>query len=231
MQKKILIIIPAYNESLAIQQVIGEVRSKAAFADIVVIDDGSQDDTYSKARSLGVSIVSLPVNLGIGGAVQTGFKYAFAHGYDIALQVDGDGQHDPQFAADLIQPILENQADMVIGSRFLHKQGFQSTFWRRCGIQVFHWLYHCLLRINITDGTSGFRAYNKKTIEFLCRSYPRDFPEPEAVILLAKKGFRIKEIPVLMRARVGSVSSISGFKPLYYMVKVVFSILIEYWRD
>lgn len=228
---KTLIIIPAYNEAIAIQKVIGEVREKVSFADIVVIDDGSQDATCARAQEMGVTVVSLPVNLGIGGAVQTGFKYAFAHGYDIAVQVDGDGQHDPQYVTHLIKPIAENQADMVIGSRFLQKQGFQSTFWRRCGIRVFQFMHRSLLGIHIADSTSGFRAYNRQAIALLRQLYPSDFPEPEAIILLSKKGFRIREVPVAMRARVGSVSSISGLKPLYYMVKVIFSILIEYWRE
>lgn len=230
MSPKILIIIPAYNEERHIGKVIAEVRCFRPDVDVVVINDCSRDDTADRAQEAGAKIISLPINLGIGGAVQTGFIYAFLNKYDIAIQVDGDGQHDPRYIPQLVQPILENQADVVIGSRFLEKKGYQSTFWRRCGIRLFTLAYLTLIHQKITDGTAGFRAYNLKAITLLKESYAVDFPEPEAVILLAKRRLRIKEIPVEMRERMGSISSITGFKSAYYMVKVLLAIVMEYFR-
>jgi glycosyltransferase involved in cell wall biosynthesis len=227
---RILIVVPAFNEEENIEKVIKSINDASAAYDIVVIDDCSTDRTREKAESLGVTVISLPINLGIGGAVQTGFMYAHYNRYDVAVQVDGDGQHDPEFVKYLIQPIQRGDADVVIGSRFINKTGFQSRRMRRMGIKLFQFLNNLLLKQNITDSTSGFRAYNTKAIARVQETYPRDYPEPEALFFLKRRGFRIKEVPVEMSVRGGGTSSISGLKSVYYMVKVTISIIIECLR-
>jgi glycosyltransferase involved in cell wall biosynthesis len=227
---KTLIIVPAYNEEGNIENVIRRIRGASSDYGIVVINDCSKDGTKEKAEAMGVPVISLPVNLGIGGAVQTGFLYAYYNGYDVALQLDGDGQHNPEYVKDLVAPIENGEADVVIGSRFIQKKGFQSHWLRRVGIRMFQVLNNLLLRQNITDSTSGFRAYNAKAIALLQRLYPSDFPEPEALFILKRCGFHIVEIPVEMNSREAGVSSISGIKSLYYMIKVTTSIIIEFMR-
>lgn len=223
---KILIIVPAYNEEDNIIGVIDSLLNELNYADILVINDGSKDNTEQKARSKNVKVISQKLNLGIGGTVQTGFKFARKYNYDIVVQFDGDGQHNAFEIKRLIIPIIENLADVVIGSRFLNKGGFQSTFLRRLGIKIFEYLNSILINQKITDNTSGFRAYNKKAINFLANNYPQDFPEPEAIIILGKKNFKLIEIPVIMNERSKGTSSITGFKSIYYMIKVILSILI-----
>jgi glycosyltransferase involved in cell wall biosynthesis len=225
-----LIIIPAYNEEGSIEGVIRKIRAASREYDIVVINDCSTDHTRERAGSLGVAVISLSVNLGIGGAVQTGFKYAYYNRYDAAVQVDGDGQHNPQFVKRLLEPIGSGLADVVVGSRFIHKKGFQSGRLRRLGIRLFQLLNNVLLRQNITDSTSGFRAYNAGAIALLQENYPSDYPEPEALFLLKKREFRIAEVPVEMNSRDAGTSSISGLKSVYYMIKVTISILVECLR-
>ncbi len=225
-----LIVIPAYNEGESIGSLIRQLKAEG-HTDILVINDGSTDNTEEIVRESDVSQISLPVNLGIGGAVQTGFRYAFENQYDIILQVDGDGQHDPGYIEDLIRPILQNQADVVIGSRFIQKMGFQSSFHRRMGIRILQFLNYLLTGQHITDSTSGFRAYNFKAVAFLADHYSIDFPEPEAIVSLLKKGFRIVEVPVIMKCRERGRSSISGLKSIYYLYKVIVSIVIEYFRS
>jgi len=198
----------------------------------MVINDGSRDNTSQLAKKTDKAIViDLPTNVGIGGAVQTGFKYAYRNDYDIAVQFDGDGQHEAEEITKIILPIIENSADCVIGSRFLgDKSGFQSTFARRLGIKVFKYVNSALINQKITDNTSGFRAYGKRAIKLLSCEYPTDYPEPETVILLGKKNYIIKEVSVLMHERTGGTSSISGLKPIYYMIKVLLSIFMTYLR-
>lgn len=229
-QEKTLIIIPAYNEAQSIAGVIQSLKDEIPAADILVVNDASEDATAERAAATGVaSVVTLPSNLGIGGAVQTGFKYAASMNYDIALQFDGDGQHIASEIPPLIQPIIDKEADVVIGSRFLSKAGtgFRSTFARRIGITIFGIVNSLIIRQRITDNTSGFRAYNKKTIHFLARHYPTDYPEPEAVILLGKNNFVIREIVSRMRERENGVSSITSGDSLYYMVKVLLAVFIN----
>lgn len=223
---KILIIVPAYNEEDNIIGVIDSLKNECNYADILVINDGSKDNTEQKARSKNVKVINQKLNLGIGGTIQTGFKFARKYNYDIVVQFDGDGQHNAYEIKRLIIPIIENLADVVIGSRFLNKGGFQSTFLRRLGIKIFEYLNSILINQKITDNTSGFRAYNKKAIDFLADNYPQDFPEPEAIIILGKKNFKLIEIPVIMNERSKGKSSITGFKSIYYMIKVILSILI-----
>jgi len=224
---KILTIVPAYNEAGAIEATIANIHAVNPELGIVVIDDCSKDRTGPLARDAGAVVVRLPINLGIGGAVQTGFRFAVENRYDVAIQVDGDGQHDPAYIPDLIAPILAGNADVVVGSRFIRNEGFQSLFLRRLGIRMFQHLNRMLIRLNITDSTSGFRAYNSAALKVLQHNYPVDYPEPEALVLLKKRGFRITEVPVVMRDRHAGESSISGWKSIYYMIKVTISILIE----
>jgi glycosyltransferase involved in cell wall biosynthesis len=225
---KVLVIIPAYNEVANIVRVIESVRAEYPAADILVVNDGSTDQTGQYAEKTGqAKVIHLPCNLGIGGTIQTGFKFACLQGYDAALQFDGDGQHQASEISALLAPIENDQADVVIGSRFLSaSQGYKSTPFRRIGIKIFFLLNSLLIRQKITDNTSGFRAYNKKALQFMAEYYPADYPEPEAVILLGKNGFRMREIPVHMLERQGGQSSIRGVVTVYYMLKVILGIFM-----
>ena len=173
------------------------------------------------------NLINLPINLGIGGAVQTGYKYAKDNNYDLAVQVDGDGQHDPKFLSEMSEYLIEHDLDMVIGSRFIKKMGFQSSLMRRVGIKYFTWIIRLLTGKVITDPTSGLRIINKEIINIFCNEYPRDYPEPESIVVLLKLHKKIGEIPVVMRERAGGVSSISAIKSVYYMIKVSLAIFIE----
>lgn len=228
---KILIIVPALNEAGNIGRTVKQIQSGSVAVDVLVVDDGSTDQTAQEARGQEARVVSLPFNLGIGGAVQTGFQYAYLGDYDIAVQIDGDGQHDAAFLEQLIMPIINHEADMVIGSRFLESSmGFKSTFGRRIGIGFFVHLINLLIGIKVTDPTSGFRAHNKKLIAIFAHDYPHDFPEPEAVVVAHRLGAVIKEVPVIMRARQAGSSSIRYLKSLYYMIKVTFAIVLHMIR-
>ena len=229
---KIIIIIPAYNEEKNISNVILGLKQENANFECLVINDGSKDDTQIMAESSGLAtVIQLPANLGIGGAVQTGFKYAFYHQFDYAIQFDGDGQHLASEIKHLLAPLQSKQYDVCIGSRFIQKtHGFQSTFMRRIGITVFKILNRLLIGQNITDSTSGFRAYNKETIAFLAANYPTDYPEPETIILLGKNDFKVKEVSVEMLERQGGESSISGLKSAYYMIKVILAMIMTAQR-
>ena len=230
--QKILVIVPAYNEEKSIAGVIDELGSIDIKVDIVVVNDGSIDNTSFIARQTGKAIVlDLPINLGIGGAVQTGFMYALRNGYDIAVQFDGDDQHIASEIQNLLEPILRQEADVVIGSRFFSdKKKFKTDPVRKVGIKVFQLVNSIMNRKRITDSTSGFRAYNRKAIQSLSEYYPSDYPEPEAVILLLKRGFILKEVAVDMRQRYQGVSSISLLDGAYYMVKVLLAIFMTYIR-
>ena len=230
---KIAVIIPCYNEEECVADVFNEIRSikiPNCYIEPVFINDCSKDNTLALLKSFNAKVLDLSVNLGIGGAVQTGFKYALLHDFDIAIQLDGDGQHPSDQIVNLITPIMANEADVVIGSRFLEKEGFQSTFARRLGINYFKFLNKFLVKKTITDNTSGFRAINNKALKEVCNYYPDEYPEPEAVILFSLNNLRIKEIPVVMRERIGGQSSISSFKSIYYMVKVSLAIIFIYLR-
>jgi len=223
-----LIVIPAFNEQNNILSVVRDVQTAIPLADILVINDCSVDATSDKARlAQEVKVIDLPCNLGIGGAVQTGFKYARDRGYDYMVQIDGDGQHLPEEVAKLTEAMNDSGSDMVIGSRFLDVQSYRATWLRRIGIKTFYWLFRLLINTKITDSTSGFRLYNRKSIEVLARYYANDYPEPDAIILLKKHGLRICEVGVEMRARVHGASSITTIRSPYYMVKVVLSVLLS----
>ena len=223
---RVLVIIPAYNESKNINQVVDNLIQNYPQYDYVIINDGSTDNTARVCQENGFNYVSLPINLGIGGGVQTGYLYARNHHYDIAVQIDGDGQHNPKYIRNVIEPIVNQEADIVIGSRFLTGDGFQSSTVRRFGIRFLSDLIHICDGIRIKDVTSGYRAVNRKFIEIYAKTYAQDYPEPEAIIAAAQYGAKIQEVPVVMMERIGGVSSISTWKPFYYMLKVSLAILL-----
>jgi len=229
---RILAIVPAYNEEETIGEVILSLKETMPSLDVLVVNDGSNDGTSEAAAGTSRALViDLPCNLGIGGAVQTGFLHAAKEGYDIVFQFDGDGQHLAAEVDKILTPVLAGEADVVIGSRFLAgNRGFRSTLNRRAGIKIFQWVNSLLIGQRITDNTSGFRAYNKKALLFLSRYYPSDYPEPEAVILLGRNGFRLKEVPVEMKERTSGRSSITAFRSVYYMVKVLLAIFVTALR-
>lgn len=224
---KKLIIIPAFNEEANIEKTVTSIQKDAKEFDYVIINDCSTDRTRKICEQKGYNVVNLPINLGIGGAVQTGYKYAYENGYDVAVQVDGDGQHDPEFLNKMAEYIEKNKVDMVIGSRFIEKKGFQSSVTRRMGIKFFSVLIKLLTGSVITDPTSGLRMVGRNVMEIFAKDYPRDYPEPESVVAVLRKNLVVKEIPVIMHEREGGVSSISPKKSIYYMIKVTLAILIE----
>lgn len=227
---KKLIIIPAYNESESIKSTVEDIVNNADGFDYIVINDCSTDDTAKICQENHFNYLSLPVNLGIGGAVQTGYMYAYRNNYDVAVQVDGDGQHDVRFLSEMVSHIEENNLDMVIGSRFIDREGFQSSAMRRFGINYFTGLIKLCTGIKITDPTSGLRMVGKNIIAEFAKEYPKDYPEPETVVSILRKGYKVEEIPVIMRERQGGVSSISLKKSVYYMIKVTLAILVEILR-
>ncbi|HHK2051666.1 TPA: glycosyltransferase family 2 protein, partial [Streptococcus pyogenes] len=223
---KKLIIIPAYNESSNIVNTIRTIESDAPDFDYIIIDDCSTDNTLAICQKQGFNVISLPINLGIGGAVQTGYRYAQRCGYDVAVQVDGDGQHNPCYLEKMVEVLVQSSVNMVIGSRFITKEGFQSSFARRIGIKYFTWLIALLTGKKITDATSGLRLIDRSLIERFANHYPDDYPEPETVVDVLVSHFKVKEIPVVMNERQGGVSSISLTKSVYYMIKVTLAILV-----
>lgn len=227
MCEKKLIIVPAYNEEENIKNTIEEIRAKAVDFDYVIINDCSTDSTKKICEENGYNVINLPINLGIGGAVQTGYKYGYREGYDLAVQIDGDGQHIPEFLIDMADYMQKTHSDMVIGSRFINKEGFQSSGVRRIGIKWFSFIIKVLTGKTITDPTSGFRMAGRDIMGMFAYDYPKDYPEPESVVAVLKRKKKVEEIPVIMRERKGGVSSISLKKSVYYMVKVTLAILIE----
>ena len=225
---KKLIIIPLYNEEESIESILNSINKSYSDWDILVVNDDSTDQAGYLAEKSGLAdVVHLPYNLGIGGCVQTGFKYAANKAYDICVQVDGDGQHPVDKIQDLADIVLAGEADVVIGSRFSKKSnGFKTSLFRRVGIKIFEWFSFLLIRQKITDHTSGFRAYNRMAFSFLADNYPTDYPEPEVIILLGKNGFSMKETFTQMQERQGGISSISLARGPYYMAKVMLSMFM-----
>ena len=223
---KILIIIPAYNEQENIERVVDNLTEHYPQYDYLVVNDCSTDATGEILKRRGYNHISLPVNLGIGGAVQSGYLYAAQNGYDIAIQIDGDGQHDPAYIEKLIEPIVRGESDMTIGSRFIEKQGFQTSFMRRLGINLIRVIIKLCCGVTATDTTSGFRATSKELTAVFAKEYAQDYPEPEAIVAATLKGFRVSDVPVQMREREGGVSSINAKKSLYYMIKVSIALII-----
>ena len=224
-EAKILVIVPAHNEEGNIIHTLREINEKANYVDILVINDGSTDKTSEIARSNGSTVIDLPFNMGIGAAVQSGFKMAREKGYDIAIQIDADGQHDPLYIPMLCEPILSGDVDVVIGSRYKGKSNYKTNIVRLAGIKFFSWLASIITKQKITDTTSGLRALNKGAFALFSKEYPKEFPDAEAIILLGYRGFRISEIPVEMRKRSGGDSFFSTLKLLRYPFKNLFSII------
>jgi glycosyltransferase involved in cell wall biosynthesis len=230
LKKRILVIIPAYNEEGSVGKVIEEVRTHLSKADILIVNDGSTDLTSEIAKSKGAIVLDLPFNLGIGGAMQAGYQYAYEKGYDIAIQVDGDGQHDPKEIGKLLKALEEKKIDMAIGSRFIGDLGYKSSTMRRIGISIFSQVISMIVRQRITDPTSGFRASNRKAIRLFASNYPQDYPEPEVVILLHQCHLKMEEVPVGMSERYSGESSITKIKSIYYMVKVLLAIFVDCFK-
>lgn len=222
----VLIIIPAYNEEENIKKVVDNLSLNYSEYDYLVINDGSTDNTAKICLENNFNFLDLPVNLGIGGCIQSGYRYALRNGYEIAIQHDGDGQHDPEYFKPVIHAMKEQNADIAIGSRFINKEGFQSTGMRRLGINWLSKLIKICCGADIKDVTSGFRAVNRKFIEIYANEYAQDYPEPEAIVAAALNDGKIIEVPVLMKEREGGESSIRSFKAIEYMIKVSLSILL-----
>jgi glycosyltransferase involved in cell wall biosynthesis len=223
-----LVIIPAYNEAFNVGGVITEIRQHFP-GDVVVIDDGSSDETRKVASEAGAIVLRHPCNLGIGAAVQTGFLYALARDYDTVLRLDADGQHDPAYISDFLDALRRDQADIVVGSRFLGRRGYQSSLVRRIGIVILN-VVSALVGTRTTDPTSGYWAVNRRALEVLARSQADDYPETESLVMASRAGCRVCELPVLMRPRFGGESSIGTLNAGYYMIKVVLSLLVERLR-
>ena len=225
-----LVVIPAFNEEESIVSVVENLIAHCPQYDYLIIDDCSTDGTGRLLKERGYRHLTLPVNLGIGGGVQCGYRYAVEHGYDIVVQMDGDGQHDPLYIKNLIQPIESGRLDMVIGSRFVEKQGFQTSGLRRTGIHILKWVVRLCCGVTIVDTTSGFRAANKALSELFSHEYAQDYPEPEAIVAASLHGFRIGEVPVVMKERIGGSSSIKTIRSIYYMIKVSLALVIHCLR-
>lgn len=226
-KEKLLIIIPAFNEEASLGGVISAIRHSVPQADILVVNDGSRDSTSGIAEAAGVIVLDHIFNLGIGATMQTGYRYALAKGYDIAVQVDADGQHPADQIGRIIEPIIAGKADMVVGSRFLGTGDYKPSFARSTGMAVFSRVVSAIIREKVTDTTSGFRASGRRCIRFFSDHYPDDYPEVEALVLLHKLGFSIMEVPVRMEERAGGRSSITPVKSVYYMVKVLLAIFVD----
>ncbi len=231
MNKRVLVIIPAYNEADTIRDVIGRLSEHCPDYGLLVVDDGSSDNTSQIVEDSGIAeLVKLPFNLGIGGAMQTGFKYAARNGYDIAVQCDGDGQHPPEDVNRLVDFVERDVADLIIGSRYVADTGYAPSFGRRVGKSILSRLVDAMIGGGITDTTSGFRAANRKVIGLFAQYYPEDYPEPETLVILHKAGLKAAEIPVEMKPRQGGTTSIGTKHAVYYMVKVGLAIFIDAFR-
>lgn len=224
---KCLIIIPAYNEAENIETVVDNLTSNYPQFDYIIVNDGSNDNTKEICREKQYEVLNLPINMGIGGAVQTGYRYARDNGYDAAVQIDGDGQHDVAYLEGMLEVLENGQADAVIGSRFVEKEGFQSSGIRRIGIRFLSNLGKLLTGVRVKDITSGYRVVNRRFIEVFAEDYPADYPEPEALVIVAVHGGKIVEYPVIMRERENGESSITLKKSIYYMCKVTLAMSIR----
>lgn len=230
MGRRVAVIIPAYNEEKTIGSVIRGVKGLGEGYDVIVINDSSQDHTKENAEREGAVVIELPFNLGIGGAVQTGFKYASAHGYDACVQVDGDGQHPPEEIPNLTKPLFADGADMVVGSRFLGSN-YRVPFMRAVGIRIISLFLKVTVGVTIRDTTSGFRAINRPLMEYFSKHYPQDYPEPESLLWAYLKRFKVAEVSVEMNYREYGISSITPFVAMYYMIKVLLAMLIDLFKE
>jgi hypothetical protein len=223
-------IVPALNEERSVARVIAELRAFDPGLEIVVVSDGSTDATADVAEANGAQALRLPFNLGIGGAVQTGFLYAYEHGFDVAVRVDGDGQHDPTQLGSVLAPVLAGDADIAVGSRFAGGDGYRSSRSRRLGIRMLARIVSALVRQRVTDTTSGFQAVNRAGIALFARDYPHDYPEVEAVVMVHRHRLRLVEVPVSMREREHGRSSITALRSIYYMIKVLLALGVGVFR-
>jgi glycosyltransferase involved in cell wall biosynthesis len=228
--QKVLIIIPAYNEEQSVGKVVENVKRHHPEVVMLVVNDGSKDLTSEIAKSMGAVVLDLPFNLGIGGAMQAGYQYAYEKGYDIAIQVDADGQHDPREIPKLLHALEVKKVDVAIGSRFIGDSGYKASTMRRVGISILSQVISMIVRQKITDPTSGFRAANRKAIQLFASDYPQDYPEPEVVILLHQCLLKMLEVPVGMNERYSGESSITKIRSIYYMVKVLLAIFVDYFK-
>ncbi|NOX62636.1 MAG: glycosyltransferase family 2 protein [Chloroflexi bacterium] len=227
----VLIIIPAYNEAKNLPHVLPRVRQVAPLADILVVDDHSSDRTAQVARRLGARVLSLPNNLGYGGAVQTGFRYAAQHGYDYGVMMDADGQHDPACIPNLLAPVQRGECDVVVGSRFTGEMTYEASWVRRVGMKFFAWIVRLITGRPVTDATSGFQAMTGEVMAFFAEeNYPSDYPDADTLIMLHFAGFRVQETPVTMHERISGRSMHSSLKSVYYIAKMTLSIAIVYFR-
>jgi glycosyltransferase involved in cell wall biosynthesis len=227
----VVVLIPAYNEAPRVAHLIGRVRESCPQYDIVVINDGSVDETSHEAQSAGAVVLSHPFNLGYGVAIQTGYKYALAKDYDFVVQMDGDGQHDPACINSLLAPVLSGETDYCLGSRFLDVGSYEPSLTRKAGMIFFRWLVSALIKTRITDSTSGFQAFNRRVIcYFSTEVFPCDYPDADMLITLHRAGFRILEVPVRMHANATGKSMHAGWRPLYYMFKMLLSIFVTLLR-
>lgn len=225
-----LAIVPAYNEQDSIATVLEEIRAAEPDLHVVVVNDASRDRTAAIAARSGATVLNLPFNVGIGGAMQTGYQYALEHGFELAIQVDGDGQHDPREIRRVLEPILEGRADLVVGTRFVEGGGYRGTRVRRVGIRIFAAVVSLLVGQRVSDTTSGFRAVNRKALRLFAAQYPHDYPEVESIVLLSRHGLRMLEVPVQMRVRETGDSSITAVRAAYYMIKVLLALFIGLFR-
>lgn len=220
----VLVVIPAYNEA---ENILKTVASLGDRYDYIVVNDCSTDQTRDILIENHIPFLDLPINLGIGGCVQTGYRFAYENGYDMAVQFDGDGQHDASYIEDLIRPIQDGEADMTIGSRFIEKKGFQSSRLRQFGISYFEKLIYLLSGERVKDTTSGFRAVSRRVLRMFANDYPQDYPEPQTNIQIIQRGMKVREVPVMMNAREFGESSITPLRSVYYMIKVSSAIVLE----
>ena len=225
-----LAIVPAYNEQDSIATVLEQIRAAEPALHVVVVNDASRDRTAAIAARSGATVLNLPFNVGIGGAMQTGYQYALEHGFELAIQVDGDGQHDPREIRRVLEPILEGRADLVVGTRFVKGGGYRGTRVRRVGIRIFAAVVSLLVGQRVSDTTSGFRAVNRKALGLFAAQYPHDYPEVESIVLLSRHGLRMLEVPVQMRVRESGASSITALRAAYYMIKVLLALFIGLFR-
>lgn len=222
----LLIILPAYNEAESLRQLLPELRRELPQADVLVVSDGSSDATVTVARESGARVLDLPVNLGVGGAVQAGFAYAFAGGYAFAVRVDADGQHPPGEVVKLLAPVRAGEVDVASGSRFLGSSTIESTWVRSVGIRFLSRFLSSICRVCVTDPTSGFQAVNRLAMQFFARSYPSDYPEPEAIALLRRQGYSFREVGVRFRPRLAGDTTIGGWDTLYFAFKVFLALCV-----
>lgn len=231
-KNSILVVIPAFNEEEKIQTVVQGIKQEVPEAVVLVVNDGSRDQTETRARAAGAKVLTHPFNMGYGVALQTGYKYALKYGFDFVLQMDGDGQHDPRFLPILLKEVRERNADVVIGSRFLGEGGYQAALMRQIGIYLFRFVASFLCGQKITDPTSGYQALNRHAVEFCARdSFPGDYPDADVLVMLHRAGLRIREVPVRMHPNAQGRSMHSGLKPLYYIYKMCLSITLNLMRQ